>query len=148
MNTSAPTQHSNPASNPLHGLTVDSVATAGVLAVPPDASLSTVVDLMTTNRIHAVMVVDDEAPEPPVIRDVDVVAAAVSGKFEELNAGDIAGTEAVSVKGDDPLERAAELLAEHGVTHLIVRDRRRFPVGVLSTFDVAAAIHGRKATLR
>ena len=50
---------------------------------------------MAHNRVHAVVVADDEAPEPPVIADVDLVAAAASGRFDTMVARDIAGTEAL-----------------------------------------------------
>ena len=98
---------------------------------------------MASNRVHAVVVSGDIAPEPPVIADADLIAATSSGHFNELSARDIAGTEAVSVGGEETLERAAQLLAEHGVSHLVVRDGRGIPVGILSTLDVARAISGR-----
>jgi predicted transcriptional regulator len=129
--------------DPLAGTTVAQFASVGILSVPPDAPLDEVAWLMASNRVHAVVIVDDEAAEPPLIADVDLIAAADSGRFDQLCARDVAGTEAVSVRDDESLDRAAQLLTEHGVTHLIVRDRRRMPIGVLSTLDLARAISGR-----
>jgi CBS domain-containing protein len=41
----------------------------------------------------------------------------------------------------DPLDRAAQLMLEHGTDHLVVADPIDLrPVGVLSTLDVAAAL--------
>lgn len=62
------------------------------------------------------MVVVVDAAEPPVIADADLIIAVDSGRFDQLSDFDIAGTEAVSVRTDEPLEGAAQLLAEHGVT--------------------------------
>jgi predicted transcriptional regulator len=143
-----PTSPSDPHPNPLAGSTVAEFATTGILSVQPDAPLEEVAWLMANNRVHAVAVVDDAAAEPPVIRDVDLVAATVSGHYQELRARDVAGTEAVSVRGDERLDRAAQLLARHGVTHLIIRDQRRVPSGILSTLDIARAIAGRGTTSR
>ena len=128
---------------PLAGRVVADFATIGILACSPEAPLQEVAWLMANNRVHAVLVVDDELPEPPVIADADLVAAAATGHFDQLCARDIAGTEAVSVRDADTLERAGQLLSEHGVGHLVVRDERRMPVGILSTLDVARAIAGR-----
>ncbi|HEX2468292.1 MAG TPA: CBS domain-containing protein [Solirubrobacterales bacterium] len=133
----------DPQTGPLASLTVADFATTGILSVQPDAPLEEVAWLMASNRVHAVAVVDDEAAEPPVIRDVDVVAATVSGHYPALRARDIAGTDSISIGTDDPLDRAAQLLVDHGVTHLIIRDRRRVPSGILSTLDIARAIAGR-----
>lgn len=137
------TRPSAPTPDPLAGATVDEFASVGILSCLPDAPLDEVAWLMAHNRVHAVVVVDDDAPEPPVIADVDLIAAAASGRFDTLAARDIAGTEAISVRSDEPLDRAAQLLADHDVTHLIVRDDRRVPTGILSTLDIARAISGR-----
>jgi predicted transcriptional regulator len=139
----SPKPGSDPQPNPLAGRTVAEFATTGILSVQPDAPLEEVAWLMANNRVHAVAVVDDNAAEPPVIRDVDLVAGTVSGHYQELRAGDVAGTEAVSVRGDERLDRAAQLLVQHGVTHLIIRDHRRVPSGILSTLDIARAIAAR-----
>ena len=144
MNTEAThTQRSSALPNPLSGRTVDEFASVGILSCTPDAPLGEVAWLMAENRVHAVVVADDDRPEPPIIADGDLIAAADSGHFDGLCARDIAGTEAVSVRDDETLERAAQLLAAHNVSHLVVRDRRRMPVGILSTLDLARAISGR-----
>jgi CBS domain-containing protein len=127
-------------SSPLADVTVDRYATVGVIACRPDASLDEVARMMASNRVHAVVVVDDDASEPPVISDADLVGAAASGHFQDLVARDVAGHDAVSVGGEDTLEHAAELLAEKQVTHLIVRDARRMPVGILSALDVVRGL--------
>ncbi len=144
MNTDADsTQEPRAQPGPLSGRRVEEFASIGILSCAPDAPLAEVAWLMADNRVHAVLVADDTRPEPPVIADADLISAAGSGRFDELCARDIAGSEAVSVSDDETLERAAQLLAEHGVSHLVVRDRRRLPVGILSTLDVARAISGR-----
>jgi CBS domain-containing protein len=141
---SAPDAPTKP--NPLAAAIVQGFASAGILSCEPDAPLEEVAWLMANNRVHAVVVVVDDAPELPVIGDADLVAAAASGHFHQLTAGDIAGTESVSVGRDEGLDRAAQLLADNGVTHLVVRDERRAPVGILSTHDVARALSGRGAS--
>lgn len=137
MNASTP-PHTRP--RPFGERTVDEFATIGILSCTPDAPLDEVAWLMSNNRVHAIVVVDDQVPEPPVISDTDLIAAAASGHFDGLCARDIAGTEAVSVAQDETLDRAAQLVAEHRVGHLIVRDRARMPVGIISSLDLARAI--------
>jgi predicted transcriptional regulator len=129
--------------SPLAERTVAEFASVGILSVAPDAPLAEVAWQMANNRVHAVVVSDERAADPPVIADADLIAAADSGHFDELGAGDIAATEAVDVSEDETLERAAQLLAEHGVSHLVVRGGRRTPVGILSTLDVARALARR-----
>lgn len=140
---SAMSQSQQPGPDPLAGATVEQFASVGIVACAPDTALDEVAFLMANNRVHAVIVVDDDSAEPPVIADSDLIAAAASGRFDDLTAGDIASGEGASVRADEPLAQAARTLAELGASHLIVRDQRGAPVGILSTLDVARAISGR-----
>ena len=43
-----------------------------------------------------------------------------------------------AVSADEPLRTAAQLMSEHGVSHLIVVDNAGgYPLGVISTLDIA-----------
>jgi predicted transcriptional regulator len=119
---------------------VSEYASPEILSCAPDAPLGEAAWLMAEHRVHALVLADEEAGEPPVLSDTDLIGAVESGDFDQLCARDVAATEAVSVGNDDPLRRAAQLLSSHGVTHLIVRDHQRMPVGVISTQDIARAI--------
>lgn len=137
MNTSP---SANTALDRLDQQTLGEFASTGILSCTPDAPLAEVAGLMARNRVHAIVVVDDAYPEPPVISDQDLTGAAATGHFDELCARDVAGTEALSLPASETLARAAQLLSDHRVSHLIVRNERRDPVGVVSTLDIAAAV--------
>ena len=94
---------------------------------------------MAKNRVHAVAITEGTRGRPiGIASDLDVVAAAASG--EEPTAGQAACTEPVTVSADDSLSHAAQLMSEHGVHHLVVVDAAGgYPIGVLSTLDIAAA---------
>ena len=93
-------------------------------------------------RIDAVAVTDHEDAWPVgVVSDLDVVAAGVGGTEPSALQG--AATEPLAVSADESLQCAARLMAEHGVAHLVVLDAASgYPVGVLSTLDIAAAYAG------
>jgi CBS domain-containing protein len=115
---------------------------AGILSCAPDAPLAEVAGIMSEHRVHAVAVIDHAGGRPVgVVSALDVVAAAASGTAP--TARQAAATEPLSVSGRESLHRAAQLMAEHGVGHLLVLDAAGgYPVGVLSTLDVAAAYAG------
>jgi CBS domain-containing protein len=51
----------------------------------------------------------------------------------------VAATEPLAASADEHIDRAARMMAEHGVSHLIVLDHAGgYPTGVLLTLDVAA----------
>jgi CBS domain-containing protein len=124
---------------------VADVMTPTVVHCRPDASLRDVAQLMTTRGIHAVYVFDDvdDDDEPPalwgVVTDLDLVAAWPV--LDERSAGGTAVTPLVRIPSNEPLGRAAQLMAESGTAHLAVTDPVTCaPVGVLSTLDIARVI--------
>jgi CBS domain-containing protein len=123
--------------------TVAEAMHAGVLTCPLEASLADVAEIMAAERIHCVVVLSESSGESPwgVVSDLDLVAAASVRPVDEQTAGGTAATPVVMVRPDDTLMRAAQLMTEHAVTHLLVVDPAGgLPVGVLSTLDVARAL--------
>ena len=116
----------------------------GVLACEREASLAEVAATMAREHVHCV-VVDSGSGEagPPwgVVSDLDLVAAALVRGLDEQSAGGSAGAPVVMVPSDETLERAAQLMTEHGTSHLIVVEGPGLtPVGVVSTLDIASAL--------
>lgn len=123
---------------PLRGLTVGGFATMGVVDVPAEAPLEEIAATMAAHGVHAVVVEMDT--DWGIVSDSDLVSALASGESSHLLAKDIVGTEVVAVTCDDALDRATQLMAEHGLTHLIVTGGGTEPIGVISTFDLARAL--------
>jgi CBS domain-containing protein len=116
----------------------------GVISCSPETPLGEVARVISTKHIHCLVVTSVEGPGAPAtwgfISGLDLVAAATDA-FEERTAGDIAATKPVTASTDDPLERAAQLMLDHQVEHLIVVDAEDGrPVGVLSTLDIAGVM--------
>ncbi len=117
-----------------------------VVSCPASATLAEVAERMATQRIHCVVVPREHGgtsgPEGGwgVVSDIDLVGAA-GARQTDLTAGGIAATPPVTVDRDEPLSRAAQLMSENAVAHLLVvaagHDR---PVGVISTLDIAGCI--------
>jgi CBS domain-containing protein len=116
----------------------------GILTTDPSTPLRVVARLMAEQRVHVVAVADPDHARRPwgVVSTLDIAAAAAEGA--DLTAGEAAyGKEIVTISSAEPLDSAAQTMAEHRVTHLIVVDAATgHPTGVLSTLDVAAAYGG------
>ena len=116
---------------------------AGVITCPHGASLRTVARMMAAYHVHCVVVYDEreEADGQPfwgVISDLDLTGGLSEGALDERSAGEIAASPVITVPSDETLERAAQLMTEHGSAHLVVVDPATgLPVGVLSTLDLA-----------
>jgi CBS domain-containing protein len=115
----------------------------GILSCPGDAPLARVAAIMSERRVHAVAVTDADGGRPiGVVSDLDVVAAAATGS--DPTALEAAATEPLAVSADESIHRAAQMMTEHDVAHLIVVDAAGgYPVGVLATLDIAAVFADR-----
>ena len=120
----------------LDELTVADAMHHGIVSCPPAAGLREVAELLARNRIHCVVVTDDGGTVWGIVSDVDLVRGL--GSRVPLTAGNLAALEGIAVAPEDELHRAAQLMGEHDVSHLIVRAGGA-PVGILSSLDVARA---------
>lgn len=116
----------------------------GLVSCRSEASLKSVAALMNDERVHCVVVTDDLSDAGSlwgVISDIDLIAAATVRGLAEQQAGGTAMTPAVTIAPGERLERAARLMTNYGIAHLVVVDPiEQRAVGVLSTLDLAAAL--------
>lgn len=117
----------------------------GVLACPPETPLRTVARMMAHHRVHSLVVLGDPKRYQDerlwgIVSDLDLVRA-LGPDIATRTAGDIARSPLVTTGPDEPVGHAVELMAEHGVSHVVVVDpASRQPVGILSTLDVAQLV--------
>ena len=115
-----------------------------VLTCAPDTPLVEVATIMAEQRVHCVVVYEGERPGEEgwtVVSDRDLMAAAAADRIDEPLAGEVAGTSVPSIGSGEPLTRAAQVMSEHDVSHLIVLGAANGrPEGVLSSLDVAMVL--------
>jgi CBS domain-containing protein len=138
--TSEPLQHTFHSPDFEHATVLDAMR-LGVITCSPDASLREIARVMATYRVHSVVISEIEGDRPwGIVSDIDLAAAA-GRDIDQVTARRIWRTKLVTIKADEPLGRAAQLMAEHGVAHLVVvQPHSGQPVGVLSTLDLAGVL--------
>ena len=122
----------------------------GLFTCAPEDPVGSVAQTMAEQSIHCVVVAGiarrDHAGEHlswGIVSDLDLMAALSSGS-PTATAGEVAGSEIVTISPRDSLSQAAGLMVEHETAHLVVvsPDTGR-PVGMLSTLDIARAADRR-----
>jgi CBS domain-containing protein len=131
----------------LGSIAVSEAMHAGAVSCPPETPLRDVARMMARYAIHAVVVYTEEADAEDavglwgVVSDADLVAAAAVDDLEGRTAGGTARTPLVMIYPHESLKRAAELMKEHRVTHLlVVSPPSERPLGVISTLDLARSL--------
>ena len=124
--------------------TVGEVMRLGVVTCAPDTALSEVAHLMSTHRIHCVVVgglgedIHGTRLVWGVVSDLDLARAIAAG--QEATAGQVAATEPVTASPFDTLADVARVMSDHEVAHLVVvNGENAEPMGMISTLDLARA---------
>ena len=117
----------------------------GVITCRPETKLSDVARMMVGYDVHSVVVADVE-PERGlwgIVTSLDL--ARVAGDLDSVTAREAATTDLATIRSNEPLRLAAEIMADHGITHLIVlQPDSDDPVGVVSARGLAGALaYGR-----
>ncbi|MGZ4381381.1 MAG: CBS domain-containing protein [Gaiellaceae bacterium] len=122
---------------------VADVMSPGVLSCPPETPLRTAARMMATYQVHAIFVFasrDDASPFWTVLTDLDLIEASLPD-IENRTAGGTAHEHVVTIESDAPIARAAQLMSQHRITHLVVvSPETTRPLGVVSSLDLARAI--------
>jgi CBS domain-containing protein len=132
----------------LDATAVADVMHGGVVTCGLYAPMTDVARKMATNRIHCVVVWNEPARNERaelwgVVSDLDLVKVAATEDLLARAAGESASSPPLIVAGDETLRRAAQMMVEHELTHLVVvNPSTKQPVGVLSTLDVGAVLGG------
>ena len=106
--------------------------------VTPDTSVSHVAEVMEAEDIGSVPVLEDEQLSG-MVTDRDIVIRAIAkGKDPRgMPVREILSREVVSVRPDNDLSDALQLMASHQVRRLPVVDEDNRLVGIVSQADVA-----------
>jgi CBS domain-containing protein len=120
------------------GAKVGDVMTTRPRAVTPQTPLSEVAELMKSDDVGSVPVVEGDRLVG-IVTDRDIVVRAIAqGKDPRgMPVSEVSTRELVTVGPDDDLSAALELMARHQVRRLAVTGKDERLVGVVSQADVA-----------
>ena len=113
----------------------------GLVTCRPETSLADVARIMTGYGMHAVVVSALEHRQRAwgIVTSLDLARAGED--LSVLNAGEVARVDLVTVETGEPLSRAARIMAEHGISHLVaVQPGTDDPVGMISAGGITAAL--------
>jgi CBS domain-containing protein len=118
---------------------VQDLMSPGVIAISERASLNEVYAALATNRIHAILVMDEDERKPLGWATADGLLGFAERDTSLLCARDAITQDPMTVEYGSTARDAIQLLSRADTTHLIVvRGGDGFPVGTISELDLAA----------
>ena len=112
---------------------ITDIMTRATVSARPDATLESVIALMTHHHIGCVPIVDDLGRPTGIVTKLDLIECRDDGR---TTAREVMMPNAMTITTDASLARAATLMAAESIHHLLVVDGNRALVGVVSTLDI------------
>jgi CBS domain-containing protein len=129
-------------------VSIGDVMHTGVVTCSPDDGLATLAGILVTHRIHAIVLAPLGRANPVLVTDRDIVRAALE-RPGSPRASEIARDAVPMLPSDAGVDVAVAMMAAGFFRHLLVTEPGSgAPVGVVSSFDVVAALGGQYARVR
>lgn len=112
------------------------IMTRKVISVHPGASVQEAAQLLYSNRISGLPVVDDLSRIIGIVTEADIISKV---DREGLSAGDIMSREIIAVDEETPVNEIASMLTERRIKRVpVVREGQ--VVGIVSRADIVHAV--------
>jgi CBS domain-containing protein len=107
-----------------------------VAAVSPDSSVAEIVEVLVQRRIGAVLVIEHDSPVG-IVSERDIIRCLVehSGTVMGLLAREVMTAPVITIRPDDNICDAMELMTDRRIRHLPVMESGRL-VGIVSIGDL------------
>jgi len=108
------------------------IMTRATVSSRPDATVESLIALMTHHHIGCIPIVDDHDRPTGIVTKLDLIEC----RDGRSTAREVMMPNAMTVPANATLARVANLMTYEGIHHLLVVDENRMLVGVVSTFDI------------
>lgn len=116
---------------------VETLVKRAPVTISPNATIKQAAEVFSREKIGLLVVASSTSPvrAEAVLSERDIVKAVAAGVPLTSEIDTISTKKLVSVKRSDPLYKAAKLMMEHNIRHLIVENDDGTLFGVLSIRD-------------
>jgi CBS domain-containing protein len=112
----------------------EEVMTTDVISVPPDATAIEVIDILLTNKISGVPVVDDQRKALGVLSELDLLLA-----LDHVGTGvqvhKLMNSPVISVSGETEIEDVYTIFRDRNIRRVPVLDAEGRVIGIISRRD-------------
>ncbi len=105
------------------------------ITVNERSSIREAAKVMSSNRIGLLVVTDSRGEIKGVVSERDIVKAVARGEDLDLSVMRIATKNVISLERDAGIEKAAHLMSENRIRHLVITEKGKL-YGVISVRDI------------
>lgn len=126
---------------------IENIMNKNLLSLSMDSSLSTAKELFENNKVHHLIVTDDDGSLAGIMTDRDLYKhlSPTVGTSQETHRDtalmhkklhQIMAREVITIKAEQSLSEAAVLLHEHHISCLLIVNTQNKPVGIITWRDL------------
>jgi IMP dehydrogenase len=112
---------------------ITEIMTRATVTARAEATVDSLVGLMTQHHIGCIPIVDDQARPIGIVTKLDLIECRAEAR---ASAREVMMPIAMTLPTDATLARAAKLMTAENFHHLLIVDAHRTLLGVVSTFDI------------
>jgi CBS-domain-containing membrane protein len=112
---------------------ITAIMTRAAVTARGEASIASLIALMTEHHIGCVPIVDDQDRPTGIVTKLDLLECRDDGR---LTAREVMMPNAMTLPAEASVARAAALMSAEGIHHVLVVNPSRALLGVVSTLDV------------
>jgi predicted transcriptional regulator len=120
-------------------VTAGAIMTPNLITVRPEASIEEAIELLLSEQISGLPVIDESGGLVGVITEFALLAVAYDQRVKNHTVSGHMTTDLITVNVDDPISRVADLCIVHRVRRLPVLENGRL-VGIIARRDVLRAL--------
>lgn len=119
-------------------LPVKDVMSRNPVVIRKDKTVKNAADLIRDTDIGSLVVVDEEDSLTGIITEMDMVKKVISSKRnpEKVTVEDVMSTPVHTIKGDNLIQEAAEVMSEMGIRRLPVVNEEEKMIGIITENDI------------
>ena len=112
---------------------ISDIMTRATVTSRADASVDALIALMSEHHIGCVPIVDEHDRPTGIVTKLDLIECRGE---DRTTAREVMMPHAMILPADATVARAAKLMSTEGIHHLLVVNRNRALMGIVSTFDI------------
>lgn len=123
-------------------MNIEEIMTHGLDQIDPDSTIVQAAMIMARDDIGFLALIEN-GEVVGVLSDRDIVIRGLTGggDLNDVKIRQVMSCDPVFCRTDDKIDTAAQIMSEHKLRRLIVKDENDVPVGCVSLGDLASRAH-------
>lgn len=120
---------------------ITQIMTRSIVTAKADATVESLIELMTQHHVGCIPIVDEHDHPKGIVTKLDLIECRGD---DRATAREVMMPHAMVISPEASVAKAASLMSSEQIHHLLVVDRHRSLLGVVSSMDITTWLAGQE----